>query len=90
MTGITGYLGSAILKLLFKEQDRLGWMIRGTVRNPGDENKLKPLRDYFGDKLNDPTRFELHRVACEDLSTFENAFAGATYVIHTAAPVVIF
>jgi uncharacterized protein YbjT (DUF2867 family) len=36
VTGVNGFLGSAILRLLFKEQDRLGWKIRGTVRNPSD------------------------------------------------------
>ena len=57
LTGITGYLGSAMLRLLLAEQangNHKNWLIRGTIRSM---DKTKLLTDYFGDVLKDETRF---------------------------------
>ena len=90
VTGITGYLGSAILRLLFKmqEEQNKNWIIRGVVRNLKNKQKLKHLQDYFGSKMEDPTRFQLAEADMANYQQMVDAFAGARYVIHTAVSVI--
>ena len=47
VTGISGYIGMHVGLALQRE----GFTVRGTVRDPNNEKKVKPIKDAFGDKF---------------------------------------
>lgn len=80
VTGITGYLGMYVCLDFLKDG---GFKVRGTVRSTAPQN-VKTLKDAFG-KLFD--ELELVVADIENEQQVEKAVAGATYVVHTASPV---
>ena len=80
ITGITGFLGTHIAKLLLEK----GYFVRGTVRDPKNSVKLAPLKEF-------PQQDHLEIVVGDLLKaeTWEPAVSGCDYVIHTAAPVTL-
>ena len=80
ITGVTGYIGSRTT-LMFLEDDT--YKVRGTVRDPTNETKIKPIRDAFGDHFG---KLELVRADLLDEESLINAIEGADIVVHTASP----
>nr|XP_045599701.1 cinnamoyl-CoA reductase 1-like isoform X2 [Procambarus clarkii] len=77
VTGVSGYLGSHIAKLLQEE----GYKVRGTVRSLENEAKLEVLRNLVPD-----AKFPLELVAA-DLTKdegWDKAVLDCTKVVHTA------
>lgn len=83
ITGVSGFIGSQVLdKALLTLSDR--YRIRGCVRDVTSRQEMRPLRKYFGERLN-----QIQVMSC-DLSNYESmerVVAGSTYVIHIASPV---
>lgn len=80
ITGVSGFLGSWTLKK-FVESDK--YQVRGTVRDPTNAKKMKPLEDALGD------RFKEVEFVAADLTnpdSLHSAIEGCKYVIHTASP----
>ena len=48
ITGINGYVGSQVTLAFLKDG---GFDVRGTVRDPSNEEKLAPLRKAYGEEL---------------------------------------
>ena len=86
VTGITGFIGSQILNHCINNLAD-SYRIRGTVRNPEDEDKMMPLYDYFGGEEALKSKLEIVHVDLLEESTIQEAVAGATFVIHSATPV---
>eukprot|EP00957_Ditylum_brightwellii_P178378 13586583-Ditylum_brightwellii.AAC.1 len=80
ITGITGFLGSAVCELFLNDGS---YRIRGTVRSKSNEEKLAPLKKGFGDLFQ---QLELVEADLNDEASLMAACAGATYVVHTASP----
>ncbi len=81
ITGISGYLGSYVCHT-FLQDGR--FQIRGTVRDPGNEAKVEPLRMAFGDKFSE---LELFKADLLNPESLDKAIEGCDYVVHTASPV---
>lgn len=84
LTGITGYVGSQVAKVLF---DTYGtrFKLRATVRSLASQSKLDPLRKAFGEEHFSSIEFlEADLLSKEVLS---KAIAGSTYIIHVASPI---
>eukprot|EP00730_Choanoeca_flexa_P002939 TRINITY_DN11235_c0_g1_i6.p1 TRINITY_DN11235_c0_g1~~TRINITY_DN11235_c0_g1_i6.p1 ORF type:complete len:272 (+),score=53.35 TRINITY_DN11235_c0_g1_i6:74-889(+) len=82
VTGANGFLGSHIVKLLL---ETTAYKVRATVREPSNAAKIAFLQDL-------PNASERLQIVAGDLETqgsFDQAFEGATYVIHTAAKVAL-
>ena len=77
VTGCSGYIGSCLTKKLCE----LGFNVRGTVRSLHESRKIDHLRDLC--PLNPPI---LYSADLNIRGSFERAFYGATYVLHTASP----
>jgi nucleoside-diphosphate-sugar epimerase len=79
VTGASGYIAAHIVKQLMEN----GYRVRGTVRNLTDSKKCDPLR-----KLVENPKHPLELVEADLLneSSWPNAVAGCTYVVHTASP----
>ena len=77
VTGATGFIASYIIKQLL---DRDEYSVRASVRNIKDEERLKQLRDAFGEKL------ELVEADLTREDGWKEAVDGCTYVLHTASP----
>jgi nucleoside-diphosphate-sugar epimerase len=80
VTGITGYLGMFVCRDFLKDGS---FRVRGTVRSKDPQN-LKHLKEAYG-KLFD--ELELSVTDIENEAQVEKAVAGATFVVHTASPV---
>lgn len=80
ITGITGYLGSWICNKLLEEGK---YEVRGTVRDPENDKKMKPLTESMGDAFDD---VEVVQVDLLDADSIDRAIEGCTHVIHTASP----
>lgn len=77
VTGCSGYIASCLTKKLCS----LGFNVRGTVRSLHESRKIDHLRDLC--PLNPPI---LYSADLNIRGSFEQAFYGATYVVHTASP----
>lgn len=84
ITGITGYLGSAVAHLFLKDGR---FRVRGTVRDLNNKKKLAPVMHYFGNELFN--KMELVEASLQDEASLFKAVKGCTYVLHVASPIVI-
>ncbi|XP_069998756.1 uncharacterized protein [Penaeus vannamei] len=79
VTGVSGYIGSHVAKLLLEE----GYKVRGTVRSLSNEAKVEPLKSLVPD-----AKFPLELVEA-DLTKeegWDKAVEGCTGVLHVASP----
>jgi nucleoside-diphosphate-sugar epimerase len=81
ITGSSGYIGSWVTKA-FLEDGRFS--VRGTVRDPNDETKVKRLKDALGEEAKN---LELVAADLTDPESLNKAFEGVEYVIHVASPI---
>jgi thioester reductase-like protein len=51
ITGVSGFLGSSVLNEFVQGEGKGKYRIRATVRDKDNQQKLKPLLDYFGQEL---------------------------------------
>jgi nucleoside-diphosphate-sugar epimerase len=77
VTGCNGYIGSNLTKSLCE----LGFNVRGTVRSLKELRKIKHMRSLC--TRNPPI---LYTADLNTKGSFEQAFTGADYVVHTASP----
>lgn len=82
ITGVSGFIGSQICLDLLKSAK---YRVRGTVRNHKDEAKLASIKIAFGEYFD---ILELVSADLLDAAAIEKAIEGATYVVHTASPVI--
>ena len=82
VTGVTGYVGSHILKQLLVGEGKGKYAIRCMVRS---QKKLKPLYDNIGAEL--LAQVEFVNGDLLDQTSIEAAVNGVQYIIHTASPV---
>ena len=83
ITGITGYIGSAIGKV-FLDMGGDRYNYKAAVRNISNPARLDPLRLAYGDNFNKVNFVEA------DLSNKESlikAIEGCQYIIHVANPI---
>ena len=80
VTGITGYLGSAVGKHLLNKGK---YFIRGSVRSLENEQKINPIKKaYKGNEDN----YELVEADLLDSDSIYQFVQGLDYVIHVASP----
>jgi dihydroflavonol-4-reductase len=81
VTGATGYLGSYVVK------DALGrgYRVRAAVRDPEDQKKTAHLRALSGAA----ERLAIVRGDLDEQGSFDAAFRGARFVVHTASAVAL-
>lgn len=77
VTGASGYLGSWIVKTALDA----GHLVRGTVRDPQNEDKTAHLRE-----LDHQDRLTLHQADLLTPGAFNTVVDGADVVIHSASP----
>ncbi len=80
VTGGSGYIGSFCVAALLEE----GWRVRTTVRNA---LKIESLQESFGKIGVDASKLEFRIADLNFDPGWDDAVAGAEYVIHVAAPV---
>mmetsp|Transcript_6783 Transcript_6783/g.5931 ORF Transcript_6783/g.5931 Transcript_6783/m.5931 type:complete len:349 (-) Transcript_6783:48-1094(-) len=80
ITGISGYLGAWVLKTYLDDGT---YQIRGTVRDPTNEKKIKPLKESLGESFD---QVELVSADLTDPESIDKAIEGCDYVVHTASP----
>lgn len=83
ITGITGYLGSLVCLEFLKDGE---YTVRGTVRDPKNEERLAPLKAAFGELY---SKLELVQADLLDEDSIVRAVEGCDYVVHTASPLPI-
>ena len=83
VTGITGYIGSHVGKLLLESGK---YKVRGTVRSKNNEAKIAPIRESFGELFD---QLELVEADLLNEASLLEAISGSTYVMHVASPFVI-
>ena len=79
VTGATGYVAAHIIQQLLQK----GYRVQGTVRNPDDKDRVKPIRDLASTK---PADLELVKADLLDAKCWPNVVKGCRYVMHTASP----
>ncbi|VDN51382.1 unnamed protein product [Dracunculus medinensis] len=80
VTGATGYIGIHCVQQLLKQQ----YLVRGTVRNPDNEEKMKPLKSLEGSE-----RLELMKADLDHDDYWNEVVQGCDYILHVASPFVI-
>ena len=80
ITGITGFVGSHVCNVFLQDG---GFIVRGTVRDKKNENKIAPIRKAFGENFDKLELFEADLLKPESL---DGAIEGMNYVVHTASP----
>jgi len=78
VTGASGYLGSAIVKLLLEK----GYKVRGTVRDPSNPNKVNHLVAL----PNAAENLTLFHADLIEEGSFDDVFKGCHCVFHSASP----
>ncbi len=84
VTGASGFIASHVVRELLER----GHRVRGTVRDPTDDNKTAHLR-AIAEGANAADRLELHRGNLLDEGSFDDAIAGCDVVCHMAAAVIL-
>ncbi|BBN00554.1 protein MpDFR-like3 [Marchantia polymorpha subsp. ruderalis] len=79
VTGANGFIASWLVKLLLER----GYNVRGTVRDPKDESKLRHLLELPGAQ----DRLVLYRAELMAEGDFDEVVDGADCVMHTASKV---
>lgn len=82
ITGVTGYLGSWVLKTMIDSVD-CSFQLRGTVRDKENKEQMDQLQSIFGDKFDDIEFVEMDLTKEE---TIGPAIEGCDYVVHIASP----
>ena len=82
VTGASGYVASWVVFELLSR----GATVRGTVRDPGNQDKCGHLRDMDREL---PGTLELIPADLLESGSFDQAVTGAGVVIHTASPFII-
>ncbi|GAB2853069.1 NAD-dependent epimerase/dehydratase family protein [Actinocorallia aurea] len=77
VTGGSGFVGSHLVKALLGR----GYRVRATVRDAGDERKVRPLRGLPGGE-----RLELFEADLMEPGSFAEAMDGCRTVFHVASP----
>ena len=85
ITGVTGYVGSAVLNEFLQGEAQGKYRVRATVRDMVNTKKMEPLIKYFGVEL--LKQVEFVNADCLDSNSIEFAVQGCDYVVHTASPV---
>ncbi len=80
VTGASGYLGSWIVKTALEQ----GYTVRGTVRDPNNEDKVGHLKNLDG-----AVRLSLHQADLLAAGAFDEVAAGAGAIIHSASPYIV-
>ena len=83
VTGISGFVGSRLGLALIKD----GYHVRGTVRDPNNEKKVKPIKDAFGEYFD--KNLTLVKADLLDKASLVEAIKGSTHVAHVASPFII-
>jgi len=78
VTGASGYIGSAIVKLLLEK----GYKVHGTVRNPKNPTKV----DHLMGLPNAAENLVLFQGDLLDEGSFDDVFKGCHCVFHSASP----
>ncbi|MGC9450901.1 MAG: SDR family oxidoreductase [Oceanipulchritudo sp.] len=79
VTGASGYLAGELVRQLLQA----GHTVHGTVRDPGDPEKARPLKELAA---NHPGNLELFPADLLEPGSFEEAMKGCEVVFHTASP----
>jgi nucleoside-diphosphate-sugar epimerase len=79
VTGATGYVASWIVRHLLED----GYVVRGTVRDPGKASGLDHLQALAEAH---PGKLTLHKADLLDQGSYAEAMDGCELVIHTASP----
>ena len=79
VTGVSGYIGSEIVKQLLEK----GYTVRGTVRSTSNTAKVQHLLKLF-DAL--PGKLELFEADLLQPGDFDKVLGGADFLMHTASP----
>jgi dihydroflavonol-4-reductase len=80
ITGITGYIGSRVLKVFLEDGS---YRIRGTCRVPINNPTIEQLGEDLGFLFQ---RVEIVAVDLENRASIFSAIKGCDYVVHTAFP----
>ncbi|KAM7518225.1 hypothetical protein LguiB_017187 [Lonicera macranthoides] len=78
VTGASGFIGSWLVMMLLQK----GYYVRATVRDPGNEKKVKHLLDL----PNASTHLSLWKADLIDEGSFDDAINGCSGVFHVATP----
>lgn len=78
MTGASGYIGSWLVKRLLER----GYHVRATVRDPGNEKKVKNLLEL----PNANTHLSLWKADLAEEGSYDDAIQGCEGVFHVATP----
>lgn len=79
VTGVSGYIGSEVVKQLLEK----GYTVRGTVRSKSNTSKVQHLLT-LSDAL--PGHLELFEADLLKAGDFDDVVKGADFVLHTASP----
>ena len=83
VSGASGYIATWIIKLLLEQ----GCTVHGTVRNPGNEQSVGPLKKLA--EAAPQGTLKLFKADLLDEGSFDEAMAGCEVVMHTASPCVV-
>ncbi|OMP02585.1 putative cinnamoyl-CoA reductase [Corchorus olitorius] len=81
VTGGTGFIAAYLVKALLDK----GYLVRTTVRDPGDEGKVGFLKELKGAK----ERLKIMKADLMEEGSFDEAIHGVDGVFHTASPVLV-
>ena len=80
ITGITGFVGSQVCKLLLEKGN---YVVRGSVRSLKNAKKMQPLKDAFGDNYD---KWEIVEADLTNEQSIYDFVKSWDYVIHVASP----
>lgn len=80
VTGLTGYVGAWVA---YKALESGKYSVRATVRDKNNEQKLKPVKEAFGDLYD---QLEIFSAELDDKESLAKAVEGCTYIMHVASP----